>query len=163
MNRSSHPTLITAAAVDMVTVAHIGCGPAGLPFSRMTLSQGRFFLSGQVAQHPETGRIDHSGCYEQSLTVLENIRTLLAEAGFMPEQVTKMTVFLTDMGTKDAFLRAFVQVFRRFPTETPSCLPEEDKVESTELSCVPACTCIGVAALPNPAAVVEVELEGLVG
>ncbi|MFQ8887243.1 MAG: hypothetical protein ACLR7Z_01680 [Bilophila wadsworthia] len=52
----------------MGTVTRIGRGPAGLPFSRMTLKDGRFFLSGQVAQNPETGRIDHPGCYEQSLT-----------------------------------------------------------------------------------------------
>lgn len=71
----------------------------------MTLKDGRFFLSGQVAQNPETGRIDHPGCYEQSLTVLGNIRGILAEAGFAPEQVAKMTVFLTDMGQKDAFDR----------------------------------------------------------
>ena len=91
----------------MGTVTRIGRGPAGLPFSRMTLKDGRFFLSGQVAQTPETGRIDHPGCYEQSLTVLGNIRGILAEAGFAPEQVAKMTVFLTDMGQKDAFDRAF--------------------------------------------------------
>ena len=87
----------------MGTVTRIGRGPAGLPFSRMTLKDGRFFLSGQVAQNPETGRIDHPGCYEQSLIVLGNIRGILAEAGFVPEQVAKMTVFLTDMGQKDAF------------------------------------------------------------
>ena len=95
----------------MGTVTRIGRGPAGLPFSRMTLKDGRFFLSGQVAQNPETGRIDHPGCYEQSLTVLGNIRGILAEAGFAPEQVAKMTVFLTDMGQKDAFDRAFERVF----------------------------------------------------
>ena len=101
----------------MGTVTRIGRGPAGLPFSRMTLKDGRFFLSGQVAQNPETGRIDHPGCYEQSLTVLGNIRGILAEAGFAPEQVAKMTVFLTDMGQKDAFDRAFERVFRRVPEE----------------------------------------------
>ena len=69
----------------------------------------------QVAQNPETGRIDHPGCYEQSLTVLGNIRGILAEAGFVPERVAKMTVFLTDMGQKDAFDRAFERVFRRVP------------------------------------------------
>ena len=116
-SRTSRPTPITAAAVDMGTVTRIGCGPAGLPFSRMTLKDGRFFLSGQVAQNPETGRIDHPGCYEQSLTVLGNIRGILAEAGFAPEQVAKMTVFLTDMGQKDAFDRAFERVFRRVPEE----------------------------------------------
>ena len=97
----------------MGTITRIGRGPAGLPFSRMTLKDGRFFLSGQVAQNPETGRIDHPGCYEQSLTVLGNIRGILAEAGFAPEQVAKITVFLTDMGQKDAFDRAFERVFRR--------------------------------------------------
>lgn len=149
----------------MGTVARIGSGPAGLPFSRMTLAEGRFFLSGQVAQNPETGRIDHPGCYEQSLAVFENIRDILAESGLAPEQVVKMTVFLTDMGTKDAFDRAFAQVFRRFPVGMASSLPDGHGSEGdgVGLSCVPACTCIGVTALPNPAAVVEVELEGVAG
>lgn len=139
----------------MGTVARIGRGPAGLPFSRMTLAEGRFFLSGQVAQDPGTGRIDHPGCYEQSLAVLGNIRDILAEAGLAPEQVTKMTVFLTDMGSKDAFDRAFAQVFR----------PEGHGLggDGAGPPRAPACTCIGVAALPNPAAVVEVELEGFAG
>ncbi|WP_308772161.1 RidA family protein [uncultured Bilophila sp.] len=70
-----------------------------------------------MAQNPETGRIDHPGCYEQSLTVLGNIRGILVEARFAPEQVVKMTVFLTDMGQEDAFDRAFEQVFRRTPEE----------------------------------------------
>lgn len=149
----------------MGTVARIGRGPAGLPFSRMTLAKGRFFLSGQVAQNPETGRIDHPGCYEQSLAVIESIRGILAEAGLALEQVTKMTVFLTDMGTKEAFDRAFAQVFRGFPAGKASCLPEGDDSagDGADLPCAPACTCIGVAALPNPAALVEVELEGLAG
>ena len=132
----------------MGTVTRIGRGPAGLPFSRMTLKDGRFFLSGQVAQNPETGRIDHPGCYEQSLTVLGNIRGILAEAGFAPEQVAKMTVF------------------RRVPEEGDA--PGSPEGPGTGeggagLSCAPACTCVGVAALPNPAAVVEVELEGFAG
>ena len=150
----------------MGTVTRIGRGPAGLPFSRMTLKDGRFFLSGQVAQNPETGRIDHPGCYEQSLTVLGNIRGILAEAGFAPEQVAKMTVFLTDMGQKDAFDRAFERVFRRVPEkgDAPGSLEGPGSGEGgADLSCAPACTCVGVAALPNPAAVVEVELEGFAG
>lgn len=149
----------------MGTVTRIGRGPAGLPFSRMTLKDGRFFLSGQVAQNPETGRIDHPGCYEQSLTVLGNIRGILAEAGFAPEQVAKMTVFLTDMGQKDAFDRAFERVFRRAPEKEGDCSPEGHRADEgvAGLSCAPACTCVGVAALPNPAAVVEVELEGFAG
>ena len=134
----------------MGTVTRIGRGPAGLPFSRMTLKDGRFFLSGQVAQNPETGRIDHPGCYEQSLTVLGNIRGILAEAGFAPEQVAKMTVFLTDMGQKDAFDRAFERVFRRVPEE--GAAPGSPEGPGTGeggagLSCAPACTCVGVAAL----------------
>ena len=150
----------------MGTVTRIGRGPAGLPFSRMTLKDGRFFLSGQVAQNPDTGRIDHPGCYEQALTVLGKIRGILAEAGFVPEQVAKMTVFLPDMGQKDAFDRAFERVVRRVPEEGDA--PGSPEGPGTGeggagLSCAPACTCVGVAALPNPAAVVEVELEGFAG
>lgn len=150
----------------MGTVTRIGCGPAGLPFSRMTLKDGRFFLSGQVAQNPETGRIDHPGCYEQSLTVLGNIRGILAEAGFAPEQVAKMTVFLTDMGQKERStgVRAGFppRSGRKGMPPAPLKVPVPGKA-APGLSCAPACTCVGVAALPNPAAVVEVELEGFAG
>lgn len=48
--------------------------------------------------------------------MLGNIRGILAEAGFVPEQVAKMTVFLTDMGQKDAFdgrSSGFSAAFRR--------------------------------------------------
>lgn len=98
--------------------------------------------------------------------MLGNIRGILAEAGFAREQVAKMTVFLTDMGQKDAFDRAFERVFRRVPEEgmppAPLKVPVPGKA-APGLSCAPACTCVGVAALPNPAAVVEVELEGFAG
>lgn len=97
--------------------------------------------------------------------MLGNIRGILAEAGFVPEQVAKMTVFLTDMGQKDAFdgrSSGFSAAFRR--RGCPGSLEGPGTGEGgAELSCAPACTCVGVAALPNPAAVVEVELEGFAG
>ncbi|MFQ9866675.1 MAG: RidA family protein [Bilophila wadsworthia] len=80
----------------------------------------------------------------------------------MPRTVAKMTVFLTDMGQKDAFDRAFERVFRRVPEEGMPPAPEVPALGSgAGLSCAPVCTCVGVAALPNPAAVVEVELKVL--
>lgn len=126
----------------MSSVQRIGRGPVGFPFSTITVAGGTFHVSGQVAQDPSTGRIESPQCYEQSLVLLKKLCGMLEEAGFSPEQVAKMTVFLTDMTVRKDFDRALQEQFA-----------EKD---------IPfACTYVGVKALPNPAAVVEVELLGI--
>ncbi|MFQ9866676.1 MAG: M24 family metallopeptidase [Bilophila wadsworthia] len=53
-SRTSRPTSITAAAVDMGTVTRIGRTPQG-PFSRMTLMDGRFFPVRAGGPEPRNG------------------------------------------------------------------------------------------------------------
>lgn len=144
----------------MGAVTHWGRSPAAFPFSPMTLAEGRFYLSGQVGQD-STGRIEFPDCYRQALTLLENIRGMLAEAGLDFAQITRMTVFLTDMGDREAFERAFRRVFLPASGAVSGVfLPENDAGPSPWEAGI-SCTCVGVAALPNPAAVVEVEMEGV--
>ena len=105
----------------MGTVTRIGRGPQVSVLAHDP--QGRPVLPVRAGgPEPRNGRIDHPGCYEQSLTAREYPRDP-CEAGFAPEQVAKMTVFLTDMGQKDAFDRAFERVFRRVPEEGMPRLP----------------------------------------
>lgn len=151
-------------------VERIGRGPAGLPFCRLTVAKGRFRLSGQVAQDPATGRIGSPDAYGQSVAVLRTILRMLGEAGYGPEAVTRMTVFLTDMAEKAAFDRAFRQVFRAAGHRLAEVLPSTGAPSGafrpegdSPPACGVACTFVGVAALPNPAALVEVELEGCAG
>ena len=125
----------------MSSVQRIGRGPSGFPFSSITVAGGMFHVSGQVAQDPSTGRIESSQCYDQSLVLLKKLCGMLDEAGFKPEQIIKMTVFLTHMAGREDFDRALQKHFAA--KDIPF-----------------ACTYVGVKALPNPAAVVEVELLG---
>ena len=161
----------TSGAARPACVERIGRGPAGLPFCRLTVAKGRFRLSGQVAQDPATGRIGSPDVYGQSVAVLRSILRMLDEAGYGPEEVTRMTVFLMDMAEKEAFDRAFRQVFRRAGDRLEEVLPSTGAPppgasrpeEGSPAPCGVACTFVGVAALPNPDALVEVEVEGFAG
>lgn len=129
----------------------------------MTVAGGRVYCSGQVAQDPETGRIAFADCYRQSRVVLENCLRTLTEAGFAPEQITKMTVLLTDIRDREAFERAFRQIWLRDVGPEGSEASADNPAGSVGVTvrARTACTCIGVLALPHPDAVVEVEMEGV--
>lgn len=129
----------------------------------MTVAEGRVYCSGQVAQDPETGRIAFPDCYRQAQVVLENSLRMLTQAGFAPQQITKMTVLLTDIRDREAFERAFRQIWLRDVgpegSEASADNPAGSVGETGRAGT--ACTCIGVLALPHPDAVVEVEMEGV--
>lgn len=129
----------------------------------MTVAAGRLYCSGQVAQDPETGRIAFADCYRQSRAVLENCLRTLTEAGFAPQQITKMTVLLTDIRDREAFERAFRQIWLRDlgPERNDASVEDPAVSVGATMRAETACTCIGVLALPHPDAVVEVEMEGV--
>ena len=67
-----------------------------LPFSHGFRSGNFVFTSGQVGVNPETGELAE-GIEEQTRQTLENIETILKEAGCSRRDVVKATVFLADI------------------------------------------------------------------
>ncbi|RMF52251.1 MAG: RidA family protein [Bacteroidetes bacterium] len=54
------------------------------------------FISGQIALRPD-GSVEKSSLDKEITQVLENFQAVLRAAGARPEQVVKVTLYLTDM------------------------------------------------------------------
>ena len=106
--------------------------PSGLPFSVAVRGGGLLFLSGQVAQNPDTGELTDGDVAQQADQILRNIAATLAAIGKDLDDVIRVGVYLTDMSK----FGAMNEVYRRHFGEP-----------------YPARTAIGVAALPLGAAV----------
>jgi 2-iminobutanoate/2-iminopropanoate deaminase len=108
-----------------------------LPFSTVVGFDNIIFVSGMVGRHPETGQIAAADIVEQTRQTLANIEAQLAKAGLSLKNVLKATVFLTDMELIQQMNQAYIAFF------TPG---------------LPARSCVQVTALPDPEALVEIEV-----
>lgn len=70
--------------------------PVG-PFSHLVDAGASLFLSGQVAQDPETGKLIEGDVAAQTERIIENLQAVLKTVGRDLGHVAKVTVFLTDM------------------------------------------------------------------
>jgi 2-iminobutanoate/2-iminopropanoate deaminase len=113
---------MTRAAISTDTLAP----PAG-PFSPAVQGGGLLYLSGQVAQDPETGNLIDGDIASQSHQILRNLAAVLEAAGKSLDDVIRVGVYLTDMADFGAMNEAYRKHF-----SDP----------------YPARTAIGVAALP---------------
>lgn len=78
-------------------IFHPGGAPHTRPYSP-ALAAGPFVLvSGQLGVDPRTGDLAGADVEAQTRQALENVRSLLREAGLEMSAVVKTTVFLTDM------------------------------------------------------------------
>ena len=108
-----------------------------LPFSTVVGFQNLIFVSGIVGRNPEDGSIDAGDVYAQTRQTLLNIDRHLTKAGISLASALKATVFLTDMSGFTDMNRAYLEFF------------PDDK---------PARSCVQVTALPDPEAMVEIEV-----
>ncbi len=110
---------------------------ATLPFSAALGYGDLVFISGTIGRNSQTGEIAVNDVPAQTRQTLLNIQKHLELAGASLDKVLKVTVFLMDMHQ----FAAMNAVYREFFTGD-----------------LPARSCIGVAALPDGEAVVEIEV-----
>jgi 2-iminobutanoate/2-iminopropanoate deaminase len=108
-----------------------------LPFSSIVGFENLIFVSGLVGRDPETGKIAAGDIVEQTRQTLSNVEFQLAKAGLSLKNVMKATVFITDMGMVQKMNQVYVSFFE---------------------SGLPARSCVQVVALPDPEALVEIEV-----
>lgn len=108
-----------------------------LPFSSVVGFGPFIFVSGMVGRDPDTGRIAVGDVAEQTRQTLANIGFQLNKAGLSLKNVIKATVFITDMLSVQEMNRVYRSFFE---------------------SRLPARSCVQVVALPDPEALVEVEV-----
>jgi 2-iminobutanoate/2-iminopropanoate deaminase len=72
--------------------------PAAIgPYAQAIRAGGLLFCSGQIALDPESGQFQNGSVAEQTVRVMENLKSVLAAGGSGFDRVVRCTVFLVDM------------------------------------------------------------------
>lgn len=86
--------------------------PAAIgPYSQAIAANGFLFISGQLPIDPATGNFAEGGIRELTRQSLENVKSILAEAGLTLADVVKITVFLADMSDFAAMNEVYAEYF----------------------------------------------------
>ena len=109
----------------------------GGPYSQATIHNGIMYLSGQGPIDPQTNQAVLGTVEQQTELTLENIRSILEEAGSSLSKVLQVTAYLTNMREYGRFN----EVYRRYFPENP-----------------PARSCIQAARLPFD---IRVEIDAI--
>lgn len=108
------------------------------PYSQAVKSGKILFCSGQIGINPETGKlVSDSSVKEQAAQALNNLKEVLEAAQLTPQNVVKVTVFMTDITDFKIVNETYANFF-------------------ADNKCLPARSAVGVQALPA-GALVEIE------
>ena len=67
------------------------------PYNQAVISGNLMFMSGQIAFDPSTGELDIGEIQAETKQVMENLKSILDEAGLSFKNVIKTSIFLSDM------------------------------------------------------------------
>jgi 2-iminobutanoate/2-iminopropanoate deaminase len=98
------------------------------------------FISGSVGRNPDSGEIAKGDIAAQTHQTMRNIAAHLEKAGSSFAHAIKTTVFITDMKLFAEMNQTYISFFKSDP---------------------PARSCVEVSRLPDPEALVEIELIAL--
>ena len=89
--------------------------PARVPLSQAIKAGGWVFVSGQLGMDPKTGRLAEGGIRAETVQVCENLKAVLEAAGSSLEKVTKVTIYMADLGELMAMNEIFSRYFQKDP------------------------------------------------
>ncbi len=111
-------------------------------YSRAVRVGDLVFVAGTTAANPDGSVAEPGDAYGQALRCFEIIATALAEAGATMADVVRTRMYVTDISRWQEFGRAHAEFFRGVR---------------------PAATMVEVKALLDPAMLIEVEVEAVIG
>lgn len=111
-------------------------------FSRAVRVGDQLFISGTTAMTGQGDVIGVGNPYEQTRHVIQNIKKVLAEAGFKLTDVVRTRLFVTDMSRWGEYARAHREAFE---------------------SIRPASSIVEVSKLADPRLLLEMEVEAIAG
>ncbi|MFW5712415.1 MAG: RidA family protein [Spirochaetia bacterium] len=80
-------------------VIHTDKAPAAVgPYSQAVAWGDTVYVSGQLPLDPAQGKIVAESIEEQTRQAMENLKSILEEAGSSLDRLLKVTIFLQDMG-----------------------------------------------------------------
>jgi len=107
----------------MKTIINTPDAPAPIgPYSQAVAAGNFLFVSGQIALNAATGQLVMDDIKTETRQVMENIQTILAEAGVNFSHVVKTSIFLTDM-------QNFTQVNEVYGTYFKDNFPARETVQ----------------------------------
>jgi len=103
------------------------------PYSQAVEAKGFVFVSGQIPLDPKTGNIVTGDIREQTKRVMDNGKSILAEAGCAMSDVVKSTIYLKNIGDFAGVNEIYGSYFAADPparaTVEVSRLPKDVAVE----------------------------------
>lgn len=97
------------------------------PYNQAVLKGNMLYTSGQIALHPETGKLVIEDIKTETEQVMENMKAVLKEAGMTFENVLKTSIFISDMEN----FSAINEVYSRYFNEATA--PARETVEVANL------------------------------
>jgi 2-iminobutanoate/2-iminopropanoate deaminase len=67
------------------------------PYNQAILSGNTLYTSGQIALHPETGKLVLDDIKTETKQVMENMKAVLEKANMTFDNVVKTSIFISDM------------------------------------------------------------------
>ncbi len=92
----------------------LGDTPPAAPYSPGIVVGNMLFCSGMVGRKLETQSYGH-GIEEQTTIALDNLNSVIVNAGFSMENVVKATVYLTDMDNYSGMNEVYRTYFQKNP------------------------------------------------
>ena len=92
--------ILSASKLQLMekTIINTPKAPAPIgPYNQGIRTGNLLFISGQVALKPGSGELAINDIFEETHQVMQNLKSILAEAGMNFNNVVKTTIFLSDM------------------------------------------------------------------
>jgi len=103
------------------------------PYNQAIIVDNTIYISGQVCIDPATGNLKNKDLNEETHQVMQNLKSILQEAGMSFNNVVKTTIFLTDMNrfseVNEIYGKYFDGDFPARETVQVSALPKFVNVE----------------------------------
>lgn len=97
------------------------------PYNQAVLAGNTLYMSGQIALHPETGKLEIDSLEQETNRVMKNIEAILKEADMNFDHVVKCSIFISDMNNFAEINRLYGNYF------DPSTAPARETVEVARL------------------------------
>ncbi|MFN8253400.1 MAG: RidA family protein [Ferruginibacter sp.] len=115
-------------------IIHTDNAPAPIgPYNQAVQTGNLLFISGQVALKPGSGELANADIIEETHQVMQNLKSILTEAGGGFDNVVKTTIFLSDMAlfgqVNEIYGKYFTGEFPARETIAVKGLPKNVNVE----------------------------------
>ena len=81
------------------------------PYSQAVITGNLVFISGQIPIDQKTSKVIRGGIEEQTIQVLENLKTILESIELKLINVVKVSIFLSDLNLFQSFNKVYSKYF----------------------------------------------------